>query len=78
VAVFGGLGNLLTLLAIPWAQYHKMFGFNKTPQSYTTIFIVNLAFADFLYCITSMPMYSFTVEIYTNISNIKKDFLVPT
>ena len=29
VAVFGAFGNLLTLLAIPWAQYHKILGFNK-------------------------------------------------
>ena len=62
VAVFGALGNLLTLLAIPWAQSNKILGFNRTPLKYTTIYIVNLAFADFLYCITNLPMYSITVN----------------
>ena len=62
MAVFGALGNLLTLLAIPWAQSNKILGFNRTPLKYTTIYIVNLAFADFLYCITNLPMYSITVS----------------
>ena len=30
---------------------------------YTTIFIVNLAAADFLYCVTSLPMYAATVRM---------------
>ena len=64
MAVIGALGNLLTLLAIPWAQSNRILGFNRTPLKYTTIFIVNLAFADFLYCITSLPMYSYTVKIF--------------
>ena len=29
---------------------------------YTTIFIVNLAFADFLYCLVNLPLYSLTVS----------------
>merc|ERR1712013_324183 len=63
VAVFGAVGNLLTLLAIPWARRRKTLGFDKTPMSkYTTIFILNLAFADFLYCSTSLPLYSLTVR----------------
>ena len=60
VAIIGAAGNLLTLLAIPWAQANKTLGFHRTPLKYTTIFIVNLAFADFLYCVTSLPMYSAT------------------
>ena len=60
VATVGAAGNLLTLLAIPWAQANKILGFHRTPLKYTTIFIVNLAFADFLYCVTSLPMYSTT------------------
>jgi hypothetical protein len=31
VAVFGLVGNLLTLLAIPWATRNKMAGFNAYP-----------------------------------------------
>ena len=64
MAVIGALGNLLTLLAIPWAQANRILGFNRTPLKYTTIFIVTLAFADFLYCITSLPMYSYTVNVF--------------
>ena len=30
---------------------------------YTTIFIVNLAAAGFLYCVTSLPMYAATVRM---------------
>ena len=64
VALIGAGGNLLTLLAIPWAQANKILDFNKTPLKYTTIYIVNLAFADFLYCTTNLPMYSVTVAIF--------------
>ena len=64
VAIFGAGGNLLTLLAIPWAKRKKILGFDRSPLKYTTIFIVNLAFADFLYCVTNLPMYSVTVSIF--------------
>ena len=64
VATFGTVGNLLTLLAIPWAQRKKLPGFNITPSKYTTVFIVNLAFADFLYCVINLPMYSAMVGIF--------------
>lgn len=81
VAVIGALGNLLTLLAIPWAQSNRILGFNRTPLKYTTIFIVNLAFADFLYCITSLPMYSYTVKYisskYHIIYNIQRISVYP-
>ena len=63
VALFGAVGNLLTLLAIPWAEQKKMLGFDKSPSKHTTIFIVNLAFADFLYCVIILPMYSLTVIV---------------
>ena len=57
IGLFGAAGNLLTLLAIPWAQKKQLPGFD-----HTTIFIVNLALADFLYCVTVLPMYSITVS----------------
>ena len=86
MAVAGALGNLLTLLAIPWAQSSRILGFSRSPLKYvpiridfiismstvsifcfkymyTTIFIVNLAAADFLYCVTSLPMYAATVRM---------------
>ena len=61
VAIIGSVGNLMTLLAIPWAIHKKKLGFHKTPWKFTHIFIVNLALADFLYCTTSLPLYSLTV-----------------
>ena len=63
IAIVGSAGNLLTLRAVPWAQDNKVLGFNISPLKYTTIFIVNLALADFLYCVTSLPMYSLTVSV---------------
>ena len=62
MASVGAAGNLLTLLAIPWAQTNQILGFERKPFKYTTIFIVNLAFADFLYCVSNLPMYSVTVR----------------
>ena len=61
ISIIGAAGNLLTLRAIPWAQTNQILGFERKPFKYTTIFIVNLAFADFLYCVTNLPMYSVTV-----------------
>jgi len=46
IAVVGAIGNLLTLLAIPWAE-------KNLP-------ILNLAMADFIYCVINFPLYSFT------------------
>ena len=61
MASVGTAGNLLTLLSIPWAQTNQILGFERKPFKYTTVFIINLAFADFLYCVTNLPMYSLTV-----------------
>ena len=63
VAIIGSVGNLMTILAIPWAIHRKKLGFHKTPWKFTHIFIVNLALADFLYCTTSLPLYSLTVLV---------------
>ena len=35
MAVAGALGNLLTLLAIPWAQSNRILGFSRSPLKYT-------------------------------------------
>jgi len=60
VAFSGAIGNLLTILAVPWAQHKRILGFNRPQLKYTTIFIINLAFADFLYCVINLPLYSIT------------------
>ena len=42
VASVGAMGNLLTLLSVPWAKANKLLGFNKPPLKYTTVFIITL------------------------------------
>ena len=62
MAIIGSFGNLLTLLSIPWAIAHKKAIMHFVPMKYTNIFIVNLAWADFLYCVTSLPTYGYMVS----------------
>ena len=57
IALFGVSGNLLTILAIPWASNRKYFGLDRSWTT-TTVFIINLAVADFLYCLVNLPLYS--------------------
>ena len=64
VTVVGFLGNLLTLLSIPWARHNGLYGFSDHPSKHTSIFVLNLAFADFLYCVTSLPLNAFTVNLH--------------
>lgn len=58
-AVVGSVGNLLTIVAIPTAKYRKKCGFNRSLDA-TTIFLVNLALADFLYAGVNLPLYAST------------------
>jgi hypothetical protein len=52
--IFIGLtGNLLTLLSIPYAMYHKKFGFGVKCE--TAVYILNLALCDFLFCALAIP-----------------------
>jgi hypothetical protein len=62
ITLFGAAGNLLTLLAIPWAQKNRRLGFDRGPAKYTIIFMLNLAAADLIYCITILPIHSITVS----------------
>ena len=57
-AFVGFSGNLLTLLAIPYAQRKGILGFQQSTCDSTTLFILNLAFSDLLYCIFNLPMYA--------------------
>ena len=40
MAVAGALGNLLTLLAIPWAQSSRILGFSRSPLKYNIYFYI--------------------------------------
>jgi hypothetical protein len=51
--LIGLAGNLLTLLSIPYAKYRKKFGFSHSET--TSIYILNLAMWDFLFCALAAP-----------------------
>ena len=53
VGVIGILGNLITLITIPYAAYRKRHGLDRHFSS-TTIFLLNLSFADLCHCLIFM------------------------
>ena len=50
VAILGTFGNLMTLIAIPYAARHKRHNLHLHFNA-TTLFILNLAFVDFFHCL---------------------------
>ena len=50
VAILGTFGNLMTLIAIPYAARHKRHNLHLHFNA-TTLFILNLAFVDFGHCL---------------------------
>ena len=59
VAVLGGTGNLLTLCAVPYASRCSRAPreVKRLRSSTATVFILNLAVADLLYCLLNLPLY---------------------
>ena len=59
VAVLGGAGNLLTLCAVPYASRccRAPLEVKRLRYSTATVFILNLAVADLLYCLVNLPLY---------------------
>ena len=55
-AVLGICGNLLTILAIPYAAKRQKFNLHRNWP--LTIFILNLAVADLLYSSINLPLYA--------------------
>jgi hypothetical protein len=53
--IVGLTGNLLTLLSIPYAKCHQRFGFRRDGDT-TTLYILNLALCDFLFCAMPAPL----------------------
>ena len=51
-------GNLLTLLSIPYARRRRLFGFRTSSQDSTSLYILHLAFCDFLFCLVVVPLYA--------------------
>jgi len=58
VGSLGISGNLLTLLAIPYAAKRKRYGLERNYNS-TTIFTLHLAFIDLCFCVICIPQYTF-------------------
>ena len=72
-AIIGFFGNLLTLVAIPYASFNKryinifdisiniwcifFYSFNPKISWSTNVFILNLALADLLNCVINIPIY---------------------
>jgi hypothetical protein len=56
---FGLTGNLLTLVSVPYAKYRKKFGFSCTES--TSLYILNLASCDFLFCAVAAPSFVLSV-----------------
>ena len=55
-AILGFCGNLLTIFAIPYAARRQKFNLHRNWP--LTIFILNLAIADFLYSSINLPLYA--------------------
>ena len=64
----GIFGNLLTLCAVPYAKHRQRFGFRPGWDG-TSIAIMNLAFADALYCAFCAPFYTYQAYIWELSSN---------
>ena len=50
----GVIGNSMTIVAIPFAVYKKRYGLDKAWYD-STIFIINLAVSDLMYCVLGLP-----------------------
>ena len=59
ILLFGALGNLLTLLAIPHAAKQKRHGLDRNYQT-TTVFVLHLALVDLLCSLVLGPIYAST------------------
>ena len=56
VSVAGIFGNLLTLLALPYAKKKRLHRLHENWNT-STVFILNLATADLIFCIICLPTY---------------------
>ena len=57
-AIFGILGNLTTLVSIPFAASRKLYGFDRNFTS-TTIFILHLSFIELCWCLLGAIPFSY-------------------
>ena len=63
--ILGGLGNILTLVAIPYARVKYGSEFSLL-QLNSTILILNLSIADLLYCLVGFPHF---IQVLISLEN---------
>ena len=56
--LLGVSGNLLTLLAIPYARRRRRFGFKNSSDDPTNLYILHLAFCNLLFCLVVVPLFA--------------------
>ena len=66
ISVTGIIGNLVTILALYYAKRKRRYGFHENWCT-STIYVINLAFIDFMFCVTmliqvSTPLYYMSYE----------------
>ena len=64
VIIFGILGNALTLVSVSYAKSRNKHGFDDTKWISSTVFILNLAFVDLMYCLLTSSMLIYALFLY--------------
>ena len=62
--IIGILGNALTLLSVSCAKIKNRHDFNDPKWVSSTIFILNLAFVDLMYCLLTLSMLVYAFLLY--------------
>ena len=64
IVVVGATGNALTLASVIYAKIKKKHNFDDSAWLSSTVFVLNLAFADITYCVFFMSMGVYGYRIY--------------
>ena len=67
-AIIGVLGNLLTLISVTHAKKNKKHGLHNTTGLSSTIFVLNLAMVDLIYCLVIISKLIYGLFIYQKFS----------
>ena len=67
-AIIGVLGNLLTLISVTYARKNRKHGLHNTTRLSSTIFILNLAIVDLIYCLVIISKLTYGLFIYQKFS----------
>ena len=56
ISIIGIIGNLVTIFAFYYAKRKRRYGFHESWCT-STIYVVNIAIIEFLYCLTILAQY---------------------